>query len=170
MSNTCLPLPLTPFARAIPLLSPIAHPNICAFSSERFELRTSGLGCGVSTITFLTCIVTIFSTILAIILGWLSVKLGIWMKAAWKTRRGGWVVYGDGSGEVWVRRREGWREWWRRIRRKDGVEDGVEDEEVVRERLRGTRRWSFWRRETPPVQGDVAEEVGEAESRPLLGG
>ncbi|XTI87189.1 hypothetical protein V2W45_1519882 [Cenococcum geophilum] len=113
LSNTCLPLPLTPAARALPLLSPLAHPTICAFSSERFELRTGGLGCAVSTLTFLTCVVTIFCTLAAILLGWAAVRLGVWVGGVWKARKGGWVQYADGRGEVWVRRGEGWR--WRRL-------------------------------------------------------
>lgn len=156
-SNTCLPLPLTPAARALPLLSPLAHPTICAFSSERFELRTGGLGCAVSTLTFLACVVTIFCTLAATLLGWAAVRLGVWVGGVWKARKGGWVRYADGREEVWVRRREGWWVWWRRVRGKARGEEVVEGEGGE-----GTRAWWWkWRR---------GGEGGSGEERPLLGG
>lgn len=48
------------------LLDPIKDENICPLSSERFELRTGTLGCGCSTTTLLSIIVTIFATIAAL--------------------------------------------------------------------------------------------------------
>ncbi|TKA24644.1 hypothetical protein B0A50_06404 [Salinomyces thailandicus] len=45
------------------LLKPLAHPDICPLRSERFELRTKALGCGCSTTTLVSVIVTVFATI-----------------------------------------------------------------------------------------------------------
>ncbi|KAF2844956.1 hypothetical protein T440DRAFT_409117 [Plenodomus tracheiphilus IPT5] len=126
MSWTCLPLPRDPISRAFPLLSPIRYDGICALASERFELRTSGLGCQVSTITFLTSIVTILSTVIAIAVLYRLANLFKVIAMALGARTGGYVLYGDGSGEIWVRKSEAWSGWWSRWRREQsGLE--VED-------------------------------------------
>ncbi|EMC94230.1 hypothetical protein BAUCODRAFT_94432 [Baudoinia panamericana UAMH 10762] len=50
------------------LLAPVSHPDVCPLRSERFELRTKALGCGCSTTTLLSVIVTVFATIAALAL------------------------------------------------------------------------------------------------------
>lgn len=118
-SSTCLPLPLDPFSSTFPLLSPLAHKFICATGPERFELRTKGLGCQVSTITFLTSLVTIGCTLFGVVVLY-GVVLGVrnLRRVVWGWR-GGWEVYGDGREGVWVRRK-GWRRWVsRRDRRQE---------------------------------------------------
>ncbi|KAF7568057.1 hypothetical protein PtrM4_126700 [Pyrenophora tritici-repentis] len=137
ISSTCLPLPTDPLSRAFPLLSPIRHKTICALGPERFELRTAGLGCQVSTITFLTSIVTIFCTLFGVlVLYGLSKCIGL-LRLGARAKKGGYVLYEDGTGEVWVRKSEGWGKWWRRFM---GEEKEFEIEEVDD----GTRKRGFF--------------------------
>ncbi|PSN74393.1 hypothetical protein BS50DRAFT_567229 [Corynespora cassiicola Philippines] len=140
ISSTCLPLPTDPLSRAFPLLSPIRYKFICAMGPERFELRTRGLGCQVSTITFLTSIVTIFCTIFGLLVIYGIVKAAKWIGFGARARKGGWVVYGDGSEEVWVRKGEGWAVWWRRIRGSQREEEVLEVDSGNKE-----RSWNLWR-------------------------
>lgn len=149
-SSTCLPLPTDPLSRAFPLLSPIRYKNICALGPERFELRTAGLGCQVSTITFLTSIVTIFCTLFGVlVLYGLAKCIGL-LRLTSRAKKGGYVLYEDGTGEVWVRKSEGWGKWWRRMM-------GEEKEFEVEEVDDGTRkRGFFW------------WNTRDAERRPLL--
>lgn len=138
ISQTCLPLPMDPLFRAFPLLSPMRYKFICALGPERFELRTSGLGCQVSTITFLTSVVTIFCTLFGVLVLYGLVKISKWIGLGLRARKGGYVVYEDGSGEVWVRKSESWGKWWRRLR-------GDEKEFEVEEIDGGTaERGRFW--------------------------
>ncbi|KAF2191823.1 hypothetical protein K469DRAFT_556602 [Zopfia rhizophila CBS 207.26] len=161
ISSTCLPLPLDPLSRAFPLLSPVSHKGICALGPERFELRTGGLGCQVSTITFLTSVITIFCTIFGALILLGLVIAGKRVGLALKSRKGGWVVYGDGTGEVWVRKKESWAKWWRRVRGKPR-----EDEELVGDEGMGERpRWLWWSWERSGTSGGSSEQ----ERRALLG-
>ncbi|OAL04415.1 hypothetical protein IQ06DRAFT_214215 [Phaeosphaeriaceae sp. SRC1lsM3a] len=142
ISFTCLPLPEDRLSRAFPLLSPIRHDSICALGSERFELRTAGLGCQVSTITFLTSIVTIFSTLFGILVLWSLLDCAKWVGLGLRARRGGSVVYpGEQQyeGDIWVRKSESWGHWWRRVR---GEQKEFEVEEVDDGSARETGR--FW--------------------------
>jgi hypothetical protein len=116
------------------------HKLICATGPERFELRTSGLGCQVSTITFLTSIVTIFCTLLGVLVLYGVVKALKGIIFATKARKGGWVVHGDGSEEPWVRKSESWGRWWRRMTGQLGENEIEEMDEGTRE-----RSWRFWR-------------------------
>ena len=59
-SSTCVP--------ASSLLEPVSKGNICPLKDERYELRTRALGCGCSTTTILSIIVTVFATIAALFL------------------------------------------------------------------------------------------------------
>jgi len=59
-SSTCVP--------AGSLLGPISSANACPLQDERFELRTRAFGCGCSTTTLLSIIVTVFATIAACLL------------------------------------------------------------------------------------------------------
>ncbi|KAF2113598.1 hypothetical protein BDV96DRAFT_496129 [Lophiotrema nucula] len=137
ISSTCLPLPMDPLSRAFPLLSPMRYKFICAMGPERFELRTSGLGCQVSTITFLTSIATIFCTLFGVLvlLGLIKCVKGI--RFASRAKKGGWVVYGDGSEEVWVRKSGSWGRWWRRV-----IGRSKEDEILMLDG--GTKERSWW--------------------------
>lgn len=60
MSGSCIP--------ASSLLEPVSNAKVCPTKHERFELRTRALGCGCSTTTFLSIIVTVFATIAAVAL------------------------------------------------------------------------------------------------------
>ena len=149
---------MDPLSRAFPLLSPMRYKFICALGPERFELRTSGLGCQVSTITFLTSIVTIFCTLFGVLVLYGLVKISKWIGLGMRARKGGYVVYEDGSGEVWVRKGEGWGKWWRRVK-------GDQKEFEVEEIDEGTpKRGMFWWR------GWKGKKFGdqEAERQPLL--
>ncbi|KAL6704490.1 hypothetical protein ACN47E_008119 [Coniothyrium glycines] len=131
ISSTCLPLPLDPLSRAFPLLSPIRHKEICALGLERFELRTAGLGCQVSTITFLTSIVTIICTVFGVFVLVGILKLYRAIAAAIRGSKGGYAVYGDGTQGIWVRGNEISGSWRRRMRAKqrefevEDIVDGV---------------------------------------------
>ncbi|KAI4745832.1 hypothetical protein E4T50_03804 [Aureobasidium sp. EXF-12298] len=95
-SSTCIPTSGN-------LLSPI-NKAICPLASERYELRTATLGCNCSTYTLLSIIITVFSTIGALIL--LSGVL--WLLKWWGRlmRPGGWEIVVEEDGRV----REGtWR-------------------------------------------------------------
>ncbi|KAF1962553.1 hypothetical protein CC80DRAFT_512696 [Byssothecium circinans] len=140
LSQTCLPLPTDPLSRSFPLLSPIRYKFICATGPERFELRTGGLGCQVSTITFLTSIITIFCTLVGVLVLYGLIKAIRGIIFASKARNGGWIVYGDGSEAVWTRKSESWGHWWRRM-------TGQSRDDEVQEIDRGTRErsWQFWR-------------------------
>ena len=59
-SSTCVP--------TSNLLKPIRDADICPLRAERFELRTKALGCGCSTTTLLSVLVTIFATIAGLVL------------------------------------------------------------------------------------------------------
>jgi hypothetical protein len=97
----------------------------------------------VSTITFLTSIVTIFCTIAGLIILWGVVKLSKWIALSFRAPKAGWEVYGGEEvrdERLWVRKAEPWDVWWRRIAGKT-----KEDEEVVVDEdesaERRTRRW-----------------------------
>lgn len=59
---------------ATSLLDPVFKANSCPLAQERFELRTKTLGCGCSTATFLSLIVTVVSTFLALLIIYAIVK------------------------------------------------------------------------------------------------
>lgn len=159
-SSTCLPLPIDPLSRAFPLLSPIRYKFICATGPERFELRTSGLGCQVSTITFLTSIVTIVCTLFGVLVLYLifyaAERIGFTLQA----RKSGYVLYADGREGIWVRKGEGWGRWWRRV-------IGRPREDEILEADGGRRERSWWAR----VRGSrrCAGNITIGESRQLLG-
>ena len=105
-TSTCVPN-----RYQIQILAPMYDPDICPWWSERWELRTSsfGLGCHVSTITLLTCIITVLSTFVVIGLVAASVKVGRHLQARFKNRSKDWW-------KVWRRYRRGWwREWRLRL-------------------------------------------------------
>jgi len=71
----------------------------------RWEIRTRGLGCHVSTITLLTCVVSVLSTFLVMgfaVVGW---RAGRWGVKRWKGRgEGWWRVW---RWDCW----NGWKAW-----------------------------------------------------------
>lgn len=81
---------------------------MCPSLDERFELRTKALGCGCSTTTLLSVIVTVFSTIVALLMLY-AIFLGIRaLNQIYGTgARRGWEieVLDDGSkkGKPWAR-------------------------------------------------------------------
>jgi len=88
-SSTCVPN-----TSKIQILAPIGNPDICPLWSERWELRTRPLGCHISTITFLTCIVSVLSTFVVILLIWGGLS---WVDKPEKAGRLGQAVGGNGS-------------------------------------------------------------------------
>ena len=78
------------------------------------------------------------------------VKCIKWMGLGARAIRGGYVMYENGSGEIWVRKSEGWRRWWRRVR---GEQKEFEVEEV--DEGTGKRGFFWWNKR-------------DAERRPLL--
>ena len=59
-TSTCVPVSS--------IFEPISNAQTCPSRDERYELRTKALGCGCSTATFLSVVVTVFVTIAALIL------------------------------------------------------------------------------------------------------
>ena len=57
-----------------------------------------------------------------------------------KARRGGWVAYQDGSGEIWVRREESWGAWWRKVIGRPKEEEELLVDDGVEERS----KWVWW--------------------------
>ncbi|TVY73393.1 hypothetical protein LSUE1_G005427 [Lachnellula suecica] len=98
-----VPLQLVP---RIPILAPILNANICPIWSDRWELRTRTLGCHVSTITFLTCVISVLTTLVVIGLVVLEIKLGRKAHASLKARSEGWW-------KVWRYYQPGWWRGWR---------------------------------------------------------
>ncbi|KAK3942176.1 hypothetical protein QBC46DRAFT_406639 [Diplogelasinospora grovesii] len=54
------------------LLAPAYDDDVCPHWAERWEIRTHPFGCQVSTITSLTGIISILSTLVFVLLVWLS--------------------------------------------------------------------------------------------------
>ncbi|PSS27930.1 hypothetical protein M430DRAFT_160727 [Amorphotheca resinae ATCC 22711] len=98
-SSTCVPN-----MYKIHLLAPISNADICPLWSERWELRARCLGCHVSTITLLTCIVSVCSTFLVIGLVAVAVKAGIEVQRRWNARSDGWW-------KAWKLYRGDWWSW-----------------------------------------------------------
>lgn len=135
---------------------------ICAEGPERFELRTAGLGCQVSTITFLTSVVTIFSTLFGVLVLYLLFKCAQGLGLGARASKGGYVVYPNEveyEEDVWVRRSESWASWWWRV---NGEQKEFEVEEVDDGSTRSTGRmwWGTGHGRKIGFQG--------AERRPLL--
>lgn len=90
------------------LLDPVFKTDVCPFHRERFELRTRALGCGCSTTTLLSVIVTVVSTIVALLVLY-AIFLGVRaLDRIYGTgARRGWEieVLDDGSmkGKPWAR-------------------------------------------------------------------
>jgi hypothetical protein len=135
------------------------HKFICATGPERFELRTSGLGCQVSTITFLTSLVTIFCTLFGVVILYALIKLIEGIAFTGSASKGGWAIDGDGREGVWVRSAEPWGRWWRKVTGRLGDDE-------VREVDGGTGERSWWMWRGLRKSGNV--RLGAGESRPLL--
>lgn len=99
-SSTCIPNPSN-----IHILAPIFRPNVCPLGSERWELRARSLGCHISTITFLTCIISIFSTLAVICLVAIGIRVFRTFQK-WKTEHSNWW-------KVWRLYHPGWWRAWR---------------------------------------------------------
>ncbi|KAF2422188.1 hypothetical protein EJ08DRAFT_597031 [Tothia fuscella] len=123
-SATCVPLP-----KNGNVLSPIRNDKICPFPfQERYELRTSTFGCNCSTTSFLVSLVTVFSTIAALLLLYLLVKLIQWARIGAQGRNGGWELHveddGKPQGHVWVRKSESVFHWvWRKMTGEKTIEE-----------------------------------------------
>ena len=78
-SSTCVP--------TSNLLKPVTNTDVCPLRAERYELRTNALGCGCSTTTVLSIIVTIFATIAA-----LALLYGLAMAIFWFNK-----IFGSGT-------------------------------------------------------------------------
>lgn len=78
-SGVCVPNLHTP-----QLLSPIWHKDICPYHGERFELRSHGMGCGVSTATFLSIWFSIMGTLAALLLCWAFLIAFRSLRSRWK--------------------------------------------------------------------------------------
>jgi hypothetical protein len=99
---------------------------------ERWELRTRTFGCNCSTTSFLVSLITVFSTIAALILLYLLVKAVKWLRVAWRGRGAGWELHveDDGKrwGHIWIRKTEG---FWGTVKRMFTGEKTVREEDEV---------------------------------------
>jgi len=50
-------------------------------------------------------------------------------------------VYGDGSGEIWVRKGDSWGRWWRKLIGKPKEDEDLALDDGIEERS----NWAFWR-------------------------
>lgn len=130
-SLSCIP--------ASSLLEPITNKYICPLENERFELRTRVLGCGCSTTTLLSIIVTIFATIAALLV--LSIIGRVIRQLNRTFGSGGWrgieiKVESDGT-----RRQREWRRgsWFTRLKwnlRGGNLNPNRSEQEQITERSR----------------------------------
>jgi hypothetical protein len=100
-SGTCVPN-----TARISILAPIFNPDVCSLWSERWEVRTRPLGCHVSTITLLTCFITVLSTFVVIGLVAVGVKASRCIEPRWRRRSSGWW-------KIWRHYQPGWWRGWR---------------------------------------------------------
>jgi len=77
------------------------NPDVCPWWSERWELRTRPLGCNVSTLTFLTSIVTILSTLFAIGVLVGSIVVLKLVRIRWRARTDGWWKFWEHYDRHW---------------------------------------------------------------------
>lgn len=105
------------------MLAPFFNPDICPKWQERWELRSRPLGCHVSTITLLTCIISVLSTFVVIGLVAIAVKAIRAAQAQWKTRSEDWW-------RVWRHYSPGWWRGWR-LRLVDKVRPDPPEQEPL---------------------------------------
>jgi hypothetical protein len=124
---------------ATSLLDPVFNADVCPASQERFELRTKTLGCGCSTTTLLSVIVTVVSTLVALLILYailvctraLNQVYGTGTQCGWEIE-----VLDDGTmkGKPWAR--PSWtttlRSWFHR---KDLTARSEQEERTERSRL-----------------------------------
>lgn len=131
-TSTCVPVSS--------LLQPISDSKTCPSRDERFELRTRALGCGCSTATFLSIVVTVFATIaalallygIAVLLGRLN---GVFGTGSWRGLE--LEVKEDGSRVEKEWKRHPWTEKLTAIFRTDPARSPDKSEqELVTERTR----------------------------------
>lgn len=79
-----------PNTHRVPVLAPFFDPEICPLWSERYELRTLPTGCNVSTITFLTGVISAMSTLVAVGLVVASMLATRAVNRRWRARTAGW--------------------------------------------------------------------------------
>lgn len=125
-SATCVP--------ASSLLDPVFKPGACPLGQERFELRTRALGCGCSTATLLSVIVTVLGTIVALLLFYAIVLSIRALNRTYGTGSAqGWEVEisDDGSrkGKPWAR--PSWTATFRKLFHRKSLASHSEREEIT---------------------------------------
>lgn len=124
---------------ATSLLDPVFKADICPSSQERFELRTKTLGCGCSTTTLLSVIVTVVSTLVALLILYAILVCTRALNQVYGTgARRGWEieVFDDGTmkGQPWAR-----PSWTRTFKswfhHKDLTASSEQEERTERSRL-----------------------------------
>lgn len=94
-----------PNTHDIQILAPIWQPDICPDGSESWEIRTKSLGCHCSTITLLTCIISVLSTFVVIGFVAMGGKAARGLQDLWATRADEWW-------KVWRHYKPGWWKIW----------------------------------------------------------
>ena len=108
----------------IGLLAPIWNPKICPIHDERWELRAKGLGCKVSTLTFLSVLISVLATVVVVLWLWAARKVWIWLPWRWRKDRLGYWDLRARLGEAWTR----FWTWGNNAQRKDLSESQDEGE------------------------------------------
>jgi len=86
ISQTCVPNTVVGYPFGI--LAPIRTDTICPLGwRERWELRAKPFSCRCSSMTFVSVVVSVLATLVALLLIWMGVKLGQWGAKRWKARQ-----------------------------------------------------------------------------------
>ena len=121
------------------LIDPVFKADICSSSQDRFELRTRTLGCGCSTTTLLSVIVTVVSTLVALLILYAILVCTRTLSQIYGTgARRGWEieVLHDGTlkGKPWAR--PSWSTTFQsRLHRRDLTARSEQEERTERSRL-----------------------------------
>ena len=147
VSRVCVPNPQWPWPYEI--FTALKYPEVCPLNwRERWEVRARPWSCRCSAMTLVSVVVAVASTLVAILLFWLVIKVSRWGIRRWRVRQPGW----------WRARLGKWQ--------LGGTDRSGESST-------GKRKWYvFWSKSTfslePRNEPPVPEPEQHGERRPLL--